>query len=255
MPETRDRAVRGHCCLRDTAQAEDQKRAGPALQESVTNMKRAATTTFTITLAWLLTAGLLILTVPPVHAEPAPVAVLRQMTEHVTDVVHEDTSILGDPARLRALAYEAVLPHVDFVTLSRWVLGKHWRKATPEQREAFMTQFREMLLLTYLRNVTSYRETAVHFLPLRAAPEDDRVEVHAEVEPEGAPIVNVSFRMHRVDGDWLIYDVSVEGISLVATHRSGFSQEISRNGIDGLIARLTDMNHAAMADEEKCSGC
>jgi phospholipid transport system substrate-binding protein len=139
--------------------------------------------------------------------------------------------------------------------LSRWVLGKHWRKATPAQREAFMTQFREMLLVTYLRNVTSYRETAVRFLPLRAAPQDDRVVVQAEVEPQGMPVVNVMFRMHRVDGQWLIYDVAVEGVSLVATHRSGFSQEISRNGLDGLIARLAEMNHAPVASGEECAGC
>jgi phospholipid transport system substrate-binding protein len=118
-----------------------------------------------------------------------------------------------------------------------------------------MTQFREMLLLTYLRNVTSYRETAVRFLPLRARAEDDRVEVQAEVEPQGAPVVNVMFRMHRVDGSWLIYDVSVEGISLVATHRSGFSQEISRNGLDGLIARLTEMNNGTAATGKECAGC
>jgi phospholipid transport system substrate-binding protein len=218
-------------------------------------MYRTGTTIVSITLAWLLTTGLLTATVPPAFADPGPVTVLQQMTEQVTGVVRRDTSILQDPVRLRALAYEAVLPNVDFVTLSRWVLGKHWRVATPAQREAFMTQFREMLLLTYLRNVTSYRETAVRFLPLRAAPGDDRVQVQAEVEPQGAPVVNVMFRMHQVDGRWLIYDVSVEGISLVATHRSGFSEEISRNGLDGLIARLTEMNNETAATGEECSGC
>ena len=188
-----------------------------------------------VAMAWLMTIGMLSGTVSPVFADAEPVAVLQQMTEHVTDVVRRD-----------------VLPYVDFVALSRWVLGKHWRKATPAQREAFMAQFREMLLLTYLRNVTSYRETAVRFQPLRGAPQDDRVQVQAEVEPQGAPVVNVMFRMHQVDGRWLIYDVSVQGISLVATHRSGFSQEISRNGLDGLITRLTEMNHAVDAE---CAGC
>lgn len=220
------------------------------------------TTFVSAILACLVMAGLLAGRVPPVHADPPePVAVLQQMSDYVTDVVRRDTSILQDQERLRQLAYEAVLPHVDFVTLSRWVLGKHWRKATPAQREAFMTQFREMLLVTYLRNVTSYRETAVRFQPLRVAPQDNRVEVHAEVEPEGMPVVHVMFRMHRVDGSWLIYDVSVEGISLVATHRSGFSQEISRNGLDGLIARLAEKNQAATAATaataagEGCAGC
>ncbi|HYQ71208.1 MAG TPA: ABC transporter substrate-binding protein [Gammaproteobacteria bacterium] len=212
---------------------------------------------FTDMLAWSMAATLLIGAVSPLRAEPepAPVAVLRHMTENVTDVVRRDNSILQDPVRMRALANEAVLPNVDFVTLSRWVLGKHWRKATPAQREAFMTQFREMLMLTYLQRVTSYRETAVRFLPLRTAPQSDKVEVQAEVEPEGVPVVHVLFRMHRVGEDWLIYDVTVEGISLVATHRSGFSQEISRNGLDGLIARLEEMNNRAAGEGGKCAGC
>jgi phospholipid transport system substrate-binding protein len=220
-------------------------------------MTRAGTKIVSVTKAWLMTAGILTGVLSPVLADPGPgpVDVLQQMTEHVIGVVHRDTDILKDPVRLRELANEAVLPHVDFVALSRWVLGKHWPRATPAQREAFMTQFREMLLLTYLRNVTSYRETAVRFLPLRARAEDDRVEVQAEVEPQGAPVVNVMFRMHRVDGSWLIYDVSVEGISLVATHRSGFSQEISRNGLDGLIARLTEMNNGTAATGKECAGC
>jgi phospholipid transport system substrate-binding protein len=217
-------------------------------------MNRTAITLPRITMNWLMAAVLLIGIAPSLRAEQEPIAVLRQMTDYVSDVVREDTGILQDPVRLRALADEAVLPHVDFVTLSRWVLGKHWRKATPAQREAFMTQFREMLMVTYLRRVNAYRETAVRFIPLRNIPENGRVEVQAEVEPEGAPIVNVTFRMHRVDDDWLIYDVSVEGISLVATHRSGFSQEISRNGIDGLIARLSEINNGA-AEDGKCDGC
>jgi phospholipid transport system substrate-binding protein len=223
-----------------------------ALLRQEIGMNRTGTNIVSIALAWLMTAGMLAGMASPVHADPEPVAVLQQMTEHVMEVVRRDTSILKDPVRLRQLANEAVLPNVDFVALSRWVLGKHWRKATTAQREAFMTQFREMMLLTYLRRVTSYRETAVRFQPLRAAPQDDRVQVQAEVEPQGAPVVNVMFRMHQVDGRWLIYDVSVEGISLVATHRSGFSQEISRNGLDGLITSLTEMNRAADAE---CAGC
>ena len=210
------------------------------------------TTKIAVMLAWLMAAGVIAGVTAPLRAEPGPVIVLQEMTEYVTDVVRNDTGILQDPVRLRRLANEAVLPHIDFAALSRWVLGKHWRKATPAQREAFMNQFREMLLVTYLRKVTTYRETAVRFQPLRAAPQEERVEVHAEVEPQGAPVVHILFRMHRVDDRWLIYDVAVEGISLVATHRSGFSQEISRNGLDGLIARLAEMNDAAAAE---CAGC
>ena len=216
-------------------------------------MNRAATTIVRITLAWLLAAGMLTGTAAP--AGPGPVAVLEEMTQHITDVVRRDTSILQDPVRLRALANEGVLPYVDFEALSRWVLGKYWRMATPAQRDAFMAEFREMLFLTYLRKVNAYRETAVRFQPLRSVPQEGRVEVQAEVEPEGAPVVTILFRMHLVDERWLIYDVAVEGISLVATHRSGFSQEINRNGLDSLIARLAEMNQVEPRVGEKCAGC
>jgi len=218
-------------------------------------MNRAVTAIVRITLAWLVAAGIFTGAAASSRADPGPVAVLEEMTEHVTDVVRRDTGILQDPVRLRALANEGVLPYVDFEALSRWVLGKHWRQATPAQRDAFMAEFREMLFLTYLRRVNAYRETAVRFTPLRSVPQDGRVEVQAEVEPEGAPVVNVLFRMHLVGDRWLIYDVAVEGISLVATHRSGFSQEISRNGLDSLIARLAEMNHVEPQAGGECSGC
>ena len=215
-------------------------------------MNRLATAIVRITLAWLAAAGMIIGIGGPARADPGPVAVLEEMTEHVSDVVRRDTGILKDPVRLRALANEGVLPYVDFEALSRWVLGKHWRKATPAQRDAFMAEFREMLFLNYLRKVNAYRETVARFQPLRSVPQDGRVEVQAEVEAEGAPVVNVLFRMHRVNDHWLIYDVAVEGVSLVATHRSGFSQEIRRNGVDGLIARLAEMNRVkSQAGEER----
>jgi phospholipid transport system substrate-binding protein len=218
-------------------------------------MNRAVKVIVHITLAWLLAAGMITGNAAPARADPGPVAVLEEMTEHISDVVRRDTGILKDPVRLRALANEGVLPYVDFEALSRWVLGKHWRQATPAQRDAFMAEFREMLFLTYLRRVNAYRETAVRFQPLRSVPQDGRVQVQAEVEPEGGPVVNVLFRMHRVNDHWLIYDVAVEGISLVATHRSGFSQEISRNGLDGLIARLAEMNQVEPQAGEKCTEC
>jgi len=220
------------------------------------------TITLTGLLAWLFAAALLPAGVPAAQAqpeaEPEPVTMLREMTEYLQGVVRDDSTILNDPVRLRALANEVVLPHVDFVSLSRWVLGKNWRKATPQQREAFMAEFREMLMLDYLGRVTSYRESEVRFLPLRPGSREEREVVQAEVEPEGAPVINVLFRLHRVDGQWLVYDIAVEGISLVATHRSGFTEEISRHGIDGLIARLAERNQAESGVTEpagKCTNC
>ena len=118
-------------------------------------------------LGWLCACGLLSTTSLQLHAEPGPVELLQTVTDQVLEIVRKDPDILGDQTQLRAIASEYILPHIDFVTLSRWVLGKHWRRATPEQRSRFVEQFREMLLNHYLRSVTGYRDNTVQFLPLR----------------------------------------------------------------------------------------
>jgi phospholipid transport system substrate-binding protein len=156
-----------------------------------------------------------------------------------------------DIPRLREIADDVVLTRVDFEGLSRWVLGKYWRTATPQQRAAFIAEFREMLLGSYLRSVSTYEDNAVRFLPLRNSRHEDRVIVNAEVDQPNGPTVHVSFRMRQVGDQWLIYDVAVEGISLVATHRTSFSREIRTSGMDSLIARLRVQNMRNSEEEAR----
>jgi phospholipid transport system substrate-binding protein len=186
----------------------------------------------------LLLVCLLFLAVGPVASGQGPVEMLRATTDQVLEAVRADPTVLDSPARVRRLANELVLPHVDFVTLSRWVLGKHWRTATPEQRDAFVEAFREMLVASYLRSMTEYRDNDVVFEPLRKPAEGGRVSVHAVITQPNGPLVKVIFRLHQPKQAWLIYDMVVDGVSLVTTHRSSIAQEIRRGGMDGLIARL-----------------
>ena len=195
-------------------------------------------------LPWLLACWLLAGMPLQLRADPGPAELLQTVTDQVLEIVRRDPGILGDQARLRGIANELILPHIDFMTLSRWVLGKHWRQATPEQRNRFIAVFREMLLNSYLRSVTGYRDNTVQFMPLRPGQPDGRALVDAEISQPSGPPIHAEFRLHRVDTQWLIYDVAVEGISLVATHRSSFSREISNNGIAGLLGRLEEMNAA-----------
>ncbi len=194
---------------------------------------------------WLLILSVIAgLSAPVAGAENGPVGMLRDMTEQLIEMSSKNPEILADPVKLRAVANEVVLPHVDFMGFSRRVLGKYWRNATEAQQAAFAREFRELLLGTYLRSVSVYKDNRISFLPLREGKLGNRVKVKALVEQKNGPEVRVAFRVHRVDGKWLIYDVLVEGISLVATHRSTFAQEIHNNGIDSLIERLRAKNEA-----------
>jgi phospholipid transport system substrate-binding protein len=169
-------------------------------------------------------------------------AQLQEMTDMVLAEIHRRPEQLQDITQLRALAERLILPHIDFTAAAQLVLGKYWRNATDRQRGQFVEQFRALLLNTYLRAISRYHDNAIHFLPQRPAAAADRAEVDAEVEQPGGPPVHVRFRLHRADGDWLVYDFSVEGISLVTTQRSAFAREISEHGLDSLIDRLVKMN-------------
>ena len=193
-------------------------------------------------LQWLLSMFLGMALAKPVLAEMGPVETLAKMTATLEDIVNQDPDIIKNPHRLRVIAHEVVLPNVDIRTLSRWVLGKNWRTATPEQRDAFVLEFQELLLSTYLRQVKTYQGEVARFLPLRGEQKAGQAVVNAEIEQPNGPIVHAIFRMRKAEQGWLIYDVSVEGISLVATHRSSFSREVRDGGLDKLIARLHGMN-------------
>ena len=198
----------------------------------------------------LLAICLMLCMVRPLMAAQGPVEVLQEMTDQVLVIIQQEPDIFSNPVRMREVANEVILPRIDFNALSRWVLGKYWRRATPQQRNDFAVEFRELLLGSYMRQVTTYEENVVRFLPLREGQKEGRATVKAEVEQQDGPIIHVTFRMHRVGTEWLIYDVAVEGISLVSTHRSSFARELHNSGMDSLIARLQTMNAKNSAQEE-----
>jgi len=181
----------------------------------------------------------------PSSTEKTPVEVLQDMSDHVLEIIKEDPSILDDKARLRAIANEVVVPNVDFIALSQSVLGVEWRKATSGQREVFEREFRSLLINTYLASISraDYHGQSIRYLPMRSPPNGDRAEVEAEVEQPNGPLIHVQFRMYRRSGDgWKVYDVVVEGVSLVITQRSSFSSIIRDKGLEGLIAMLEERN-------------
>ena len=171
-----------------------------------------------------------------------PADLLQAMTDRVLEEIRANPALLEDDERAQELAEKLILPNIDFRVASRWVLGKHWRSASASQRNAFVREFRALLVNTYLRSLNRYRDNTIRVLGARPGQPDGRALVDAEVVQANGPLVNVQFRLHRKENDWLIYDIVVEGISLVATHRSGFSSEIREKGLDSLIAHLVVMN-------------
>jgi phospholipid transport system substrate-binding protein len=174
---------------------------------------------------------------------PDPESLVRQTSERMLGVLKEQRDVIkAQPARLYGLVDDIVLPHFDFERMSRWVLGKNWRQATPEQQQRFVVEFRNLLVRTYGTALLEYNDEQVRYLPLRMSADAREVNVRTEVQKPGGMPIPISYSMYRRDDGWKVYDVVIDGISLVSNYRTDFSAQIRSGGIDALIARLAERN-------------
>jgi phospholipid transport system substrate-binding protein len=186
---------------------------------------------------------LALLAVPAFAQTPEPDALLRTLTDEVIAVIRQDSRIrAGDPKAISALVEARLVPHFDFARATRIAVGKSWRDATPRQQERLTREFRELLVRTYSGALSGYRNQTIEFLPLRAAASDTEVTVRSRVRQPGAEAILIEYDMEKTGGSWKVFDVRVAGISLVATYRTSFAEEVRNRGIDGLIAALEAKN-------------
>ncbi len=152
------------------------------------------------------------------------------------------TALQEDPTDLYITVNEIISPHVDFPRVARWILGKHWRKASQEQRLVFQDEFRKLLIRTYAKALLKVSDEKLIYPPLKGSVKNGKYTVRsALVLPDGRKFT-VQYRMHNKDQSWKIYDISVEGVSLVSTYRSSFATEIRKVGLDGLLDNLVSKN-------------
>jgi len=178
----------------------------------------------------------------------APDVLARSVTNEVLSVVKMDKELQGgNSSKLVQLVESKVLPHFDFTRMTQLAVGRNWRDATPEQQKALTDEFRTLLVRTYATAVTLYSNQTIDYRPVRMAPTDVDVIVKSVIkQPAGQPIV-IDYSMEKVAGTWKVYDVKIEGVSLVSNYRNTFNTEIQKNGIDGLIKALSSKNQAATA--------
>ncbi len=197
---------------------------------------RTAITKLLAAAALSLAAGLAI-------AGPGPEELARELTQQVLAAVDADPQIrAGDTERAIALVEERVLPHFNFEHMTALAVGRDWRQATPEQRQALTGEFRTLLVRTYSNALTQYDNQTIVFKPYRGRPDDTDVQVRTEIRQPGAQAIQMDFSLEKVGEDWKVYDVVVAGVSLVTNYRASFAQQVRQSGIDGLIDSLKAKN-------------
>lgn len=189
--------------------------------------------------------------VAPTTAQ-APDALIRTLSTDVLDAIKNDKSLQsGDVARLNALIDEKILPFVNFEKMTQLAVGRGWRQATPEQRQALMREFRALLVRTYSGAVSVVRDYRVQMRPFRAGPNDTDVIVRTVVVPSRGEPIQLDYRLEKTDAGWKIYDVNILGVWLVENYKSSFAAEINAGGIDGLIRSLAERNRQLAAADKK----
>lgn len=149
-----------------------------------------------------------------------------------------------DSSQIYKLVDQIVLPNFDFELMSRWVLGRAWQQATSEQRQRFADEFRTLLVRTYAKALLEYANEEVRVLPQPAGDDGDETTVKSEVRLKVGPPIQINYSMHRNPEGWKVYDVTVDGVSLVTNYRGTFASQIRANGLDAVIADLRQRNSA-----------
>lgn len=197
-------------------------------------------------------AVLLAFLAAPVFAQEAPDALVRRVSGEVLDLIKTDKDIQsGDTKRASQLIDEKVAPHFDFRRMTALAMATQWKNATPAQKDALAKEFHTLLVRSYSSALTQYKNQTLSFKPLRMKPEDTDVTVRSEIRQPGAKSVSIDYDLAKIGTEWKVYDVFVEGVSLVVNYRSTFADEIKNNGIDGLINSLKEKNAKSSSDAKK----
>lgn len=187
----------------------------------------------------------------PAYAEDLeqdPLALVKDTTVKMfAKLKAEKKNLDKNPELIYGMVSEIVLPHFDFITMSKWVLGKNWRTASRTQKINFIKAFRELMVRTYSVALLEYTDTEIKYQPLRDDLSKGDVTIRTQaITGKGDP-VSINYSLHKKKNGWKVYDIAVEGVSLISNYRTTFATEVKQDGLDALISRLQKHNKKSEA--------
>ena len=187
-----------------------------------------------------LAAGLFALSA---HAAEAPDEMVRRSTNEILAAIKADKDLqAGNQAKIEKLAEEKVLPYFNFARMTQLAVGRNWRDANDAQKKSLTDEFRRLLVRTYSTSLSQYRNQTIEVKPLKIAAADTEVVVKTQVIQPGGQPIPIDYSLENGSNGWKVYDVLIDGVSLVTNYRSSFNTEIQKNGIDGLVKSLVERN-------------
>jgi phospholipid transport system substrate-binding protein len=192
---------------------------------------------------FLMIAAMLAYSMVAIADDTAPDELVRKSTTEVLAMLKADKELAaGNPAKVEKLANEKILPYFNFQRMTQLAVGRSWREATDEQKTALINEFRRLLVRTYSSSLSQFKNQTIDVRPLKVAASDAEVVVKTLIAQSGAQGIPIDYSMEKTKDGWKVFDVLIDGVSLVTNYRSSFSTEIKNGGIDGLVKSLAARN-------------
>ena len=183
-----------------------------------------------------------------IFAAEAPDLFVKKIADEVFEILKTDKDLkAGNKEKAYKITEEKILPYFDFDRISKLVLGKAWPAATKDEQEAFKKEFKTMLVKTYGSALLKFKDQTLNYKSTRFQPSDEEVLVKTEILKSGAPPLPIDYMLEKDGDSWKVFDIIIEGVSLVTNFRGQFGNEIKQNGIASLISKLAEKN----ADSDK----
>jgi len=174
--------------------------------------------------------------------ELAPDALVKRTTDDIIGSIRKDKDVASNSRKLLELVDAKVLPHFNFNRMTMLAVGRPWRDASQTQRDQLVRNFRTLLVRTYSTALEQYSEQTIDVKPALMKAEDTETTVRTQINQKSGPPIPMDYRMEKTPQGWKVYDVTVEGVSIVTTYRTTFANEVNKSGIDGLIKTMSDQN-------------
>ena len=171
-----------------------------------------------------------------------PDGLIKIIVADVMSSVKSDPEIQrGNIPRVVELVEKKIVPYTDMRRTTQLAMGRNWSKATPEQQNQLIFEFKNLLIRTYSGALSQLRDQTVQYKPLRSSPSDTDVIVRTVVIGKSDPIP-LDYRLEKTNDGWRVYDINIMGAWLIEAYRNQFTNQISQNGVDGLIKFLQERN-------------
>ena len=170
-----------------------------------------------------------------------PVLMLKSVTDNVAQaLLTHRKEVQQSSSKLYALVDHLIVPHIDFPEMARWVVGRTaWKSADKATQNEFIAEFKTMVVRSYARSLLEYTNQTIEFLPLRAPIGDkQRIKVFSLIKETSKEPVHMDYNLIRQEDIWKVYDIIIEGISLMQGYRAQFAEDIEQGGLKTTILKM-----------------